>query len=84
MKSVSMVIRSRVENQKKLASSNLINLRTYVIETIRNSMIVFSSPLPTINTCSKSSFVTFFFPFLSLYIYIYISAATQAVLNIEC
>ena len=83
MKSVSMVIRSRVENQKKLASSNLINLRTYVIETKEKfyDCFLFSFAYNKI-PAAKAVSSLFFFPFLSLYIYF--SAATQAVFNIEC
>ena len=84
MKSVSMVIRSRVENQKKLASSNLINLRTYVIETKEKFYDCFLFSFAYNKYLQQKQFRHFFFPFLWLYIYIYISAATQAVFNIEC
>ena len=82
MKSVSMVIRSRVENQKKLASSNLINLRTYVIETKEKFYDCFLFSFAYNKYLQQKQFRHFFFPFLSLYIYF--SAATQAVFNIEC
>ena len=70
MKSVSMVIRSRVENQKKLASSNLINLRTYVIETKEKfyDCFLFSFAYNKI-PAAKAVSSLFFFPF-SRYIYI--------------
>ena len=71
MKSVSMVIRSRVENQKKLASSNLINLRTYVIETKEKFYDCFLFSFAYNKYLQQKQFRHFFFS-LSLAIYIYI------------
>ena len=79
MKSVSMVIRSRVENQKKLASSNLINLRTYVIEPKEKFYDCFLFSFTYNKYLQQKQFRHFSLSFLSLY-----KLVQQLAFNIEC